>query len=252
MFGKHFYNKNIRNIIIVFGTIFNDITIVRQNLAGGADQRFKVPIAYGPTEKWLARVDQRRIDGKDNLAITLPRMSFEITAMTYDTQRKLQKTKRIKKDIAADNTKLLTAYTPVPYTFDIELNVMVKNSDDGAQILEQIMPFFTPEFHVTMNEMSNLDVKRDIPIIMTSIVTSDSYEGDMITRRALIHTLNFQVLGFVYGPTSQVSLIREVDVNLGAQIPDPEEFDRNVDIKPNPADAGPEDDFGFSTTISDV
>ena len=125
MFGKHFYNKNIRNIIIVFGTIFNDITIVRQNLAGGADQRFKVPIAYGPTEKWLARIDQRRIDGKDNLAITLPRMSFEITAMTYDTQRKLQKTKRIKKDIAADNTKLLTAYTPVAYTFDIELNVMV-------------------------------------------------------------------------------------------------------------------------------
>ncbi len=250
MFGEHFYNKNIRNIIIVFGTVFNDISIRRYNLVGGADQILKVPIAYGPSAKYLARIDQREIDGKSNLAITLPRMSFEVTSMIYDSQRKLQRTKIHKKEIDNDNTALLTAYTPVPYNFDIELNVMVKNSDDGAQILEQILPFFTPEFHVTMNEMSTLGIKRDIPIVMTSLTTSDTYEGDFLTRRALIHTLTFTVHGFVYGPTKNIEIIREVDVNVGANLPG-NEPDKNINIVADPADAGPEDDFGFTTTVTD-
>lgn len=252
MFGTHFYNKNIRNIIIVFGTVFNDISIVRANASGGADQTFKVPIAYGPSAKYLARLDQRKVeDTDDNLAITLPRMSFEVTSMSYDSQRKLQRTKKHKTDIDGDNTALLTAYTPVPYNFDVELNVMVKHSDDGAQILEQIMPFFTPEFHVTMNEMSSLGIKRDIPIVMTSLTTSDTYEGDLLTRRALIHTLTFTVMGFVYGPTKSMELIREVDVNVGANLPS-NESDKNINVVPNPEDAGPEDDFGFTTTITDL
>ena len=251
MFGTHFYNKNIRNIIIVFGTVFNDISIVRANSSGGADQTFKVPIAYGPSAKYLARLDERRIEDTDhNMAITLPRMSFEVMSMSYDPQRKLQRTKKHKTKIVNDNTALLTAYTPVPYNFDVELNVMVKNSDDGAQILEQIMPFFTPEFHVTMNEMSSLGIKRDIPIIMTSITTSDTYEGDMLTRRALIHTLTFTVQGFVYGPTKNMEIIREVDVNIGANLPS-NEPDKNINVVPNPIEADPDDDFGFSTTITD-
>tara|TARA_R110002167_G_scaffold364005_2_gene585153 strand:- start:1344 stop:1880 length:537 start_codon:yes stop_codon:yes gene_type:complete len=177
-------------------------------------------------------------------------MSFEVTSMSYDPQRKLQRTKRHKQEIETDNTALITAYTPVPYNFDIELNVMVKNSDDGAQILEQIMPFFTPEFHVTMNEMSSLGIKRDIPIIMTSLTTSDTYEGDFLTRRALIHTLTFTVQGFVYGPTKNIEIIREVNVNVGANLPGTEP-DKNINVQPNPEDAGPEDDFGFTTTVTD-
>ena len=255
MFGKHFYNKNIRNIVILFGTVFNDISVERTTAASERDQKFKVPISYGPKEKYLVRVDQRKLGDVDySIGMTLPRMSFEITSMTYDPIRKLQKTKRHKEHLAGQTgaTQVVTGYTPVPYNFDIELNVMVKNSDDGAQILEQIMPFFSPEFHVTIKESLVLGINRDIPIIMNSITTSDTYEGDMLTRRALIHTLTFTVMGYVYGPTENIGLIREVDVNVGAQIPDPTETDLNIDIKPNPADANTEDDFGFTTTVTDL
>jgi hypothetical protein len=253
MFGKYFYNKNIRNVVILFGTVFNDISVRRTTSAGGEDHTFKVPISYGPSKKYLARLDERRI-GEDDVSsgITLPRMSFEITSMSYDALRKLQRTKRHTAIIDSDNSKLISSYTPVPYNFEVELNVMVKNSDDGSQILEQIMPYFSPEFHVTLNEMSTLGIKRDIPIIMNSLTTQDTYEGDFLTRRALIHTMNFTVQGFVYGPTSNISLIREVDVNVGAQLPSPEEADLNIDIKPNPIGADADDDFGFTTTITDV
>ena len=252
MFGKYFYNKNIRNIVVLFGTIFNDITIKRVKTNLSESQSFKVPIAYGPTKKYLALLDERKL-GEDDVgtSITLPRMSFEITSMTYDGTRKLQRTKR-HSTIGSDNTKLITAYTPVPYNFEIELNVMVKNSDDGAQIIEQIMPYFSPEFHVTLNEMSTLGIKRDIPVIMNSLTTQDTYEGDFLTRRALIHTMTFTVQGFVYGPTANVGLIREVDVNIGAQMPSPEEADLNIDIKPDPLTADADDDFGFTTTITEV
>tara|TARA_Y100001951_G_C11273591_1_gene260375 strand:- start:251 stop:1018 length:768 start_codon:yes stop_codon:yes gene_type:complete len=255
MFGTHFYNKNIRNIVILFGTVFNDISVERTKADGSRDQIFKVPISYGPKEKYLARVDSRNIGDVDySVGMSLPRMSFEITSMTYDAIRKLQKTKRHKEHLLDQTgaTHVITGYTPVPYNFDVELNVMVKNSDDGAQILEQIMPFFSPEFHVTMTESKALGIKRDIPIIMNSITTSDTYEGDMITRRALIHTLTFSIMGFVYGPTQNIGLIREVDVNVGAQMPDPQQSDLNIDIKPNPEDANPEDDFGFTTTVTDL
>ena len=252
MFGKYFYNKNIRNIVVLFGTVFNDITIKRVKSNLGIDQNLKVPISYGPKQKYLKVLDERRI-GEDDLDhnITLPRMSFEIIAMSYDGTRKLQRTKR-HTALNTDNTKLTTAYTAVPYNFDVELNVMVRNSDDGAQILEQIMPYFTPEFHVTLNENSTMGIKRDIPIVMNSLTTQDTYEGDFITRRALIHTLTFTVLGFVYGPTSNINLIREVDVNVGAQIPSPAEADLNIDIKPDPTTADADDDFGFTTTITEV
>ena len=114
------------------------------------------------------------------------------------------------------------------------------------------MPYFSPEFHVTLNEMSTLGMKRDIPIIMNSLTTQDTYEGDFITRRALIHTMSFTVQAFVYGPTANVGLIREVDVNIGAQLPSPEEADLNIDIKPDPTTADADDDFGFTTTITEV
>tara|TARA_Y100000310_G_scaffold15323_1_gene15327 strand:+ start:12027 stop:12794 length:768 start_codon:yes stop_codon:yes gene_type:complete len=255
MFGTHFYNKNIRNIVILFGTVFNDISVERTKSDNTRDQKFKVPISYGPKEKYLARVDARKLGDVDySIGMTLPRMSFEITSMTYDAIRKLQKTKRHKEQLENQTgaTHVVTSYTPVPYNFDVELNVMVKNSDDGAQILEQIMPFFSPDFHVTIKESLVLGINRDIPIIMNSITTSDTYEGDMITRRALIHTLTFTVMGYVYGPTANIGLIREVDVNIGAQIPDPKKTDLNIHIEPKPEDANPEDDFGFTTTVTDL
>ena len=264
MFGKYFYNKNIRNIIVLFGTVFNDISIKRVKSDGVVDKHFKVPIAYGPSEKYLTIVEQGQLGqskgdsgyypntGKRSSVarMSLPRMSFEIVTMVYDPTRKLQTTKKIKEVKTDDETKLITAYTPVPYNFDIDLSIMVKNSDDGTQILEQILPYFTPEYHVTLNEMSTVGVKRDIPIIMNAMNTEDTYEGDMITRRALIHTLSFTVQGYIYGPTKDIGIIREVDANIGANFNDKKET--NIDVKPNPLDADPDDDFGFTTTTTEL
>ena len=259
MFGQHFYNKNIRNIVVLFGTVFNDINIQRTKSDGTVERQLKVPIAYGPSEKFLAKLNQ-----KDN-SYSIPRMSFEITDYAYDPTRKLQTTKKYKKVKGASVTELNTIYNPVPYDFNITLTVMVRYSDDGSQILEQILPFFTPEFHVAMNEMSTMGIVRDIPIILNSVTTEDTYEGDFITRRALLHTLEFTVKAHIYGKTSEQGIIREVDANIGANLNDKK--DVNMDIKPkaltdlnsdeviDEADNAlttPANDFGFIETISDL
>ena len=153
-----------------------------------------------------------------------------------------------KANMDANTSTLLTAYSPVPYNFEIDLAIMVRSSDDGAQILEQILPYFTPEFHVTLNEMKTLGIKRDIPVILNSMSTEDTYEGDYIARRALIHTLSFTVQGFIYGPTSDQGIIREVDVNAGTSFNDIDEKLVNVDTKPNPTTADADDDHTFTTT----
>ena len=259
MFGQHFYNKNIRNIVVLFGTVFNDINIQRTKSDGTVERQLKVPIAYGPSEKFLAKLNQK------DKSYSLPRMSFEITDYAYDPARKLQTTKKYKKVKSASVTELNTIYNPVPYDFNITLSVMVRYSDDGSQILEQVLPFFTPEFHVAMNEMSTMGIVRDIPIILNSVTTEDTYEGDFITRRALIHTLEFTVKAHIYGKTSEQGIIREVDANIGANLNDKK--DVNMDIKPKAVtdlnddeviDAAdnalttPANDFGFIETITDL
>ena len=215
MFGKYFYNKNIRNIVILFGTLFNDINI-RRSQNNTLIQDLKVPIAYGPAQKYLAKIEQGSTDDEDfRIGISLPRMTFEITSMVYDNARKLQTTQQIKSLDPNSTDKLLSTYTPVPYNYEVDLSIMVLNSDDGAQILEQILPYFTPEFQVTMNEMKTLGIKRDIPIILNSMTSEDDYEGDFLTRRTLVHTLSFTIQGHIYKPVSEQGIIREVDVNAG-------------------------------------
>jgi len=258
MFGYFSYNKNIRNIVVLFGTVFNDISVRRLKADGTIEREFKVPIAYGPAMKFLSKLNQKE-------TITLPRMSFEITDYAYDPIRKLQTTKKFKKVKTSTPTELVSIYNPVPYDFNITLTIMVKYSDDGTQILEQILPYFTPEFQVAMNEMSTMGIIRDIPIILNSVATEDTYEGDFITRRALLHTLNFTVKGHIYGRLSDQGIIREVDANIGANFN--EKKDVNLEIKPKALEdlnedevideldheiVTPEDDFGFTETITDL
>ena len=348
MFGKYFYNKNIRNIVILFGTIFNDMEIRRTKANGTVQSRLKVPIAYGPASKYLAKLDQGPLqvestgpnatETKETIGMVLPRMSFEIMSMQYDPTRKLQTTKKIREvkllgpldsikvtnvgsgytsvptvaieapsttdatqatatavlgtgtnadkvvsitldvvgtgytsipnvtitggggtnakataNVDSNTTTLNTAYTPVPYNFEIDLAIIVMNSDDGSQILEQILPYFTPEFQVTMNEMKTLGIKRDIPIVYNSMTTTDDYEGDYLTRRSLIHTLSFTVQGYLYGPTKDQGIIREVDINAGTSFNDIDIRNVNIDIKPNPTSAEPDDvPINTTTTITDV
>jgi hypothetical protein len=160
-------------------------------------------------------------------------------------------------NLDANTTTLKRVYTPTPYNFDFTLSIMVRNSDDGTQILEQILPYFTPAYQVTMNEMSTVGIKRDVPIVFTGLSTEDTYEGDFLTRRALIHTLTFTVQAFLYGPTDDIKIIREVDVYKYDQTnqADLAAAQRvkasTTDIKPNPLSADTDDDYGYTTTYTE-
>ena len=218
MFGAHFYNKHIRNTVIAFGTIFNNVNIKRLDSSGNPLQNIRVPLAYAPKEKMLVRLEQQEdLTGDDSkVAITLPRMSFDIQSFAYDPTRKLNKLQKYGAvKTTSDTKKLNTQYSPVPYDVSFNLYAFVANSDDGLQILEQILPYFQPDYTVTMIEDSTyMDIKRDIPFILESVDYEDTYTGNFDNRRAIIYTLKFTAKIYLYGPISSSSIIRKVGVDL--------------------------------------
>ena len=206
MFGHTYYHSIIRKYIIMFGTMFNDIDVQRFNTAGERVQTLRVPIAYGPKEKFLVRLAQDPNFDRD-VAISLPRMSFEIASMQYNSTRKLPSTNK-NVYVYSDKDQLKYQYTPVPFDINIALSIFVKNADDGVQILEGILPFFTPEWINTVNLIPELKLKMDVPVVFNDISTEDTYEGDFATRRALIHTLNFTIKGYLFGPVRTQGVIK--------------------------------------------
>ena len=253
MFGEHFYHKKIRNTVIAFGTIFNNINIKRLDSSGNPLQNIKVPLSYSPKEKFLARLDaQQDLSGDDSkVAITLPRMSFEVTGYSYDGGRKLNKNQKITKVTTnADTTKLNSQYTPVPYNVDFSLSVYVANSDDGLQIIEQILPYFQPDYTVTMIESRTMDTKSDIPIVLNNVDYEDSYTGTLTSSRRIIYTLTFTAKVYLYGPVSTSAVIKTVsaDMYANAQSASPPRVER-VTVTPNPTSADKDDNYTYTTTI---
>lgn len=211
MFGNTFYNQTTRRYVAIFGTLFNDISIGRSNNSGTETQRFKVPVNYGPMQKFLSRIEQD--PSLSAQAISLPRISFELTSMQYDGERKLTNTiMNMRQVTAADRVR--TQYTPAPYNLNFQLNIMTKYAEDGSKILEQILPFFKPEFTVTAKMIDNMDMLVDIPIVLNSVSAEDTYEGSYDTRRALIWTLDFTLKGYYYGPTSEKKIIKFANTNV--------------------------------------
>ena len=211
MFGHDFQHNHLRKYVIVFGTLFNDLIVQRKDSAGNIIQNIKVPLAYGPREKALARLEQDpNLDRK--VAITLPRMTFEMLSYSYAPERKLNKIHRNVAALSDDKKKLYAAYSPVPYDIGFELNLMTKSAEDSTRLVEQILPFFTPEWSVTMNLIPDMGWKQDIPIVLNSVSSSDTYEGDFETRRALIHTLNFTLKGYFWGPLRKTGIIKTTNV----------------------------------------
>jgi len=254
MLGTYFYHEILRKTIIAFGTLFNDVHIKHDDRSGGTISETKVPLIYGPKQKFLAKLEQQEELTKAT-AITLPRMSFEMTSMNYDSSRKASVTRTFKAIDSRDpsNTKAKKVYLPVPYNVGFELNVMTKLNDDALQIVEQILPFFQPAFNVTIDLVESIGEKRDIPIVLENISFSDEYEGDFSTRRVLMYTFNFNAKTYLFGPVadSTEGLIKKVQVDYYA--------DTNVQqakremrytVTPDPITAGPEDDFGFSETTT--
>lgn len=209
MFGRTWNHDSLRKYIIVFGTVFNDIYINRLSNAGEVLQTLKVPLTYGPKDKVLSRLEQSpRLDNQ--VGIILPRISFEMTTMEYDPTRKLNTLNKLTKQSANAGTddEVKYQYQPVPYDMQFEMNILVKNAEDGTRIVEQIVPYFTPDFTVSVNLVPEVDGPRDIPIILNSITSQDQYEGSFEQRRALIWTLSFTLKGYLYGPTKKSKLIK--------------------------------------------
>ena len=211
MLGTYFYHEILRKTVIGFGTLFNNINIRHKDASGTNFSVLKVPLAYGPMQKFLARIQQQP-DLDRETAITLPRLSFEMQGLQYDPTRK---TGIAQTFLTKNGTNAKKVYMPVPYNIAFELSIMSKLSDDALQILEQIVPYFQPSFNITVNLISSIGEKKDIPIVLESINYSDQYEGGFESRRTIIYTLAFTAKTYLFGPVADnpEGLIKKVDVD---------------------------------------
>ena len=248
MFGSHFYHSTMRKAVAVFGTIFNNINVIRTKADGTVLNQIKVPLSYGPKQKFLARLDgSAGVDA--SMAMKLPRMAFEISSLELDSTQKLSKRNTITESHASDVTKKKTIKHEVAYNINMSLFVLAKNQDDGLQVVEQILPYFQPEYTVTITPVTGFAYKQDVPIILTGVTISDDYEGDFVTRRALIYQLDFTMKMKFFGPTGNQGVIREVNIDFnndsgGAEILE------NMDFTITPSSADEDDNFTVTTTIS--
>jgi len=250
MLGSQFYHETIRKVIVAFGTVFNNIQLVRKDNDGVIQQSMKVPLAYGPRQKFLVRLKENP-DLTKQVAITLPRIGFEIKNLTYDSARKLNRIQKFKKTKTGNSSKLDTQFMPVPYNLSIELYIMAKNSDDALQIVEQILPYFQPDYTLTFNDMADMGIKRDIPIILNDISYEDNYEGDFETRRAIIYTLSFTTKFYLYGPVTDSGVIKTAVVDQYTDLPtNTPAREQRYTVTPDPTSSDADDDFGFNETTS--
>ena len=251
MLGNRFYNQGFRKLIIAFGQIFNNIVIQRTNSTGGVTARIKVPLAYAPKEKFLVRLDQQANLESREFATTLPRMGFEITGLAYDPSRKLTRVQKYSKVKSGDSgEKMNYNYTPVPYNISMNLYVFTATAEDGLQIIEQILPYFQPDYTVTVNVVPDLGIKRDIPIVLGNIGYEDTYDGAFTQRRAVIYTLGFTSKTYLFGPMNNQGVIKTVQADIGSDTDSPLKREEIIVIVPNPTSADADDDFGFTTTVS--
>ena len=266
MLGTYYYHEIMRKTIVAFGTLFNQIYIRHDDRSGNTYSDLKVPLAYGPSQKFLARLEQQE-DLNKPVQITLPRMSFEMNNIQYDSTRKVGITQTFKA-VDKNTSAVKKVFMPVPYNVGFELNILTKLNDDALQIVEQILPYFQPSFNVTIDLIDSIGEKRDGPIVLDSISFQDDYEGDFSTRRALIYTLRFTAKTYLFGPVADSSegLIKKVQVDYYADTntqtakremrytATPKALtDQNDDGVINAADdalLGPDDDFGFNETTT--
>tara|TARA_B100000614_G_scaffold254781_1_gene270748 strand:- start:370 stop:1368 length:999 start_codon:yes stop_codon:yes gene_type:complete len=213
MLGAYTYNKVIRKCVIAFGTLFNNIE-VRKEVSGNTVQKMKVPLAYGPKQKFIARLEAQP-DLNKKVAITLPRISFELAGISYDSSRKLTP---ITTDYKKDGKNARKIFTPVPYNLEFSLSILSKTNDEALEIIEQVLPIFQPSYNVSVKIIDDIDEFRDIPIVLNSVNYSDEYEGNFDQRKLTTIDCNFTVKAYIFGPTSTSKPIKKakVDYNTGS------------------------------------
>ena len=213
----HFYHQIFRKTVIAFGTLFNGITIKRDGSGNDPSEVIEVPLAYGPTQKFLARIEQEP-DLNKPVQISLPRMSFEFTGITYDNTRKLAATQAFTTSLKSDGKQIRRIYFPVPYNMEFELSVMTLLNDDALQIVEQILPYFQPNFNLTIDLVESIGEKRDVAISLENVSFQDNYDGDYNSRRVLLYTLKFVAKTYLFGPVPDAStdIIKKVSIGLAS------------------------------------
>lgn len=260
MFGGHFYHSKTKKAVALFGRLFNNIYVVRQNSAGAVISQLRVPLAYAPKQKYLERIRENPdLVNDTQVAIKLPRMSFEIVSLTYDAQRQLAKVGNFTTNSSTGEVnKRQKFFNPVPYSINFQLNAYAKSQDDALQIVEQILPTFNPQYALTIKPFAAEypDFKEDVQIIIQGVSFSDDFEGAMEQRRTIIYSLDFEMKISYHGPIANTSIIRDArakifDINAGLR--DSDIGLETIVVTPNPADVIGLDDstFGFSTAILD-
>ena len=247
MFGTHFYHKRVRTAVSVFGSMFNNLYVLRQNSAGEVISQVKVPLSYAPKRNFLERLQQmtNQEDAERRVAMKLPRMSFEITQLAYDAQRQLPKVNRFEKEYADDTNKRYKMYTATPYDVTFQLSIYAKSQDDALQVVEQILPYFTPQYTITVKPFSDLpDIKEDVPIVLDGVSFEDTYDGAIEQRRTIVYNLDFTMKINFYGPKDEYGIIREVNNNLYI-MGDSDTFYTNINVTPTPVGVSPDSDYGF-------
>jgi hypothetical protein len=266
--NAHFYNRTIRKVVVAFGTLFNDILLVRYDKNNNTQMQMRVPLSYGPKEKYITHLSSNPSLNK-SISVLVPRMSFNLDGLSYDVSRKQVTTLQSFNNTDTDGIK--SQYVPIPYDFDFSFSIYVRNTEDGTQILEQILPFFTPDFTVTVDFVNQMDRKYDIPIILKSVSSSVDYEGDMLTTRLIIWDLTFTAKGYIWPPVkgggvaganNLIAMYSDVGgangtggygfvkVNL-YEDPTLNIKEAQIVVQSNPLNAEPDDEFGFSTTITE-
>jgi hypothetical protein len=211
---EYFYNEILRKTVISFGSLFNNISIKHTNNSNEVIDVIKVPLAYGPTQKFLARLEQSP-DLNKPTQITLPRMSFEFTGLTYDASRKVTTTQSFTVKSSTNGSVVKKSYMPVPYNLQFELAIMTKLNDDALQIVEQILPYFQPSYTLTIELVDEINEKRDIPIVLENVTFQDDYEGNFTSRRVLIYTLRFTAKTYLFGPiqTATKDIVKKATIS---------------------------------------
>lgn len=252
MFGQHFYHERIRKSVAMFGKLFNDIYVLRKNSAGDVISQVKVPLTYAPKQKFLERLAENPdLYNDQKVAIKLPRMSFEIITINYDPTRQLQKTNYINKSGSTSNVRS-KIYSYVPYNISFQLSVYAKSQDDALQVVEQIFPYFNPQYTLTVKPLADFtDIKEDVPVTLTGVTFTDDYEGSVEQRRTIIYTLDFEMKINFYGPIGEQGIIRKSIVEfyeIGGGLADSDVYLQKLTVQPNPLNISADSDYGFTET----
>jgi hypothetical protein len=256
MFGSYFYHERIRKSVAIFGRLFNNIYVIRKNSSGGVLNQLKVPLAYAPRAKYLERIrENNSLENNTTVAIKLPRMSFEITDISYDLSRQLAKVGNFNTK-GSSLEKRQKFYSPVPYNLGFSLSIYAKSQDDALQILEQIIPSFNPQYTLSIYPFKDIypDFVEDVPIAITGVTFSDDYESQLEVRRTIIYTITFEMKVQFYGNIENKNIIRRSDIeiyDMNAGLNDSDIYLERVSITPNPLSAIglPDSDFGFTEDI---